>query len=475
MFLETNGSTENSSDEEVDKEDYDISRMVLTSKLHELPPLILSEYFSAKVTVRSKMTILEDIQKWLTEEDKTIFRSYPQLGPLIDLPIGGEFFSALAHNLLLRKTVYQKDHEVLFLIEGKPLRFSLNESVLISGLYTGDRPSKDEIKAQEEKNELKNKYWPTKKSVLLADVAKKLKEFSVTKIRTKDRVKLAFQYMVARFLTSSDSKKAMPKLCEMMAKKLALNEKNKNGPRWLRWQNVQNPIGTSFDPCLEAMRSADFTVRPTLNFSSKERQREYYLQMERREDCSDDVIDGLMKLLEGDVILCSAADSDERSDELRSSHISRDPATILRSFPASSAHEQMIGAFTPMVWQRQHPMPTSPTSLDPATALRFLTPVGPQIHGAMPTTSTPNLESLMHYIDRRIGEHETYMKSMLANHEVAIVQKLEANNKAIMKKIESAMAMNKEACSGGVNVEFERQLSRGVETRYSGGDNFECQ
>ena len=49
----------------------------------------------------------------------------------------------------------------------------------------------------------------------------------------------------------------MPKLGEMMAKKLALNEKNKNGPRWLRWQNVQNPIGTSFDPCLEAMRSAE--------------------------------------------------------------------------------------------------------------------------------------------------------------------------------------------------------------------------
>ena len=44
-----------------------------------------------------------------------------------------------------------------------------------------------------------------------------------------------------------------------------------------------------------------------------------------------------------------------------------------------------------------------------------------------------------------------------------------------MKKIESAMAMNKEACSGGANVGFERDLSRGVETRYSGGDNFECQ
>ena len=82
-----------------------------------------------------------------------------------------------------------------------------------------------------------------------------------------------------------------------------------------------------------------FTVRPTFNPSSKKRQREYYLLMERCEDYSDDIIDGLMKLLEGDVILCSAADSDKRNDELRSSHISRDPATVWSSFPASSAHE----------------------------------------------------------------------------------------------------------------------------------------
>ncbi|GMN51327.1 hypothetical protein TIFTF001_020480 [Ficus carica] len=64
---------------------------------------------------------------------------------------------------------------------------------------------------------------------------------------------------------------------------------------------------------------------------------------------------------------------------------------------------------------------------------------------------------------------------MLTNHEATIVQKMEANNKVIMHKIESAVAMNKEACCGRVNVEFEQQLSRGVEIRCSGGDNFKCQ
>ena len=332
---------------------------------------------------------------------------------------------------------------------------------------------------------------------------------------------------------------AMPKLGEMLANKLALNEKNKNGPRCLRWQIVKNPIGTSFERCLEAMRYPEvltnslnclfffldlkfeffhyfslvfiqFTVRPTLNSTSKERQRDYYLRMERREDCSDDVIDGLTKLLEGDVILCSVADCDQRYNELRSSHITRDPAMHSRSFPVSSAHEQMIRSSTPVVYHRQHPMPTSPTFLDPATASTsfptiptmfepiraspprdeqthgptptFSTHFGPQTDDAMPTASTPTLESLMHYIDRRIGEHETHIKSMLANHEAAMMQKMEEinkameeNNKTIMEKIEAAMAMHKEPRSGGVNVEFERVFSPGVGTRYSGGDNFDCQ
>ncbi|GMN54594.1 hypothetical protein TIFTF001_023728 [Ficus carica] len=530
---ETNEMNINSSNEEVDEEEPDMSRMVLTSEIKELPPLILAEYFSAKVTIRSKMAILEEIQIWLTEEEKTVFRSYPQLGHFIDLPIGGAF----------------------------------------SGLYTGGGPSEDEIKAQEQNDELKNKYWPTKKGVSLADVAQKLKELSVTKVRTDDRVKLAFLYMVAGFLMSSDSKKvvnpswlqyandlnfftqypwgnvcynqtldyiktdlvakfnkssttynfygcpwifqiwafeAMPKLGEMLANKLALNEKNKNGSRCLRWQIVKNPIGTSFERCLEAMRYPEFTVRPTLNSTSKERQRDYYLRMEIREDCSDDVIDGLTKLLEGDVILCSVADCDQRYNELRSSHITRDPAMHSRSFPVSSAHEQMIRSSTPVVYHRQHPMPTSPTFLDPATASTsfptiptmfepirtspprdeqthgptptFSTHFGPQTDDVMPTASTPTLESLMHYIDRRIGEHETHIKSMLANHEAAMMQKMEEinkameeNNKTIMEKIEAAMAMHKEPRSGGVNVEFEQVFSPGVGTRYSGGDNFHCQ
>ncbi|GMN60963.1 hypothetical protein TIFTF001_030061 [Ficus carica] len=373
------------------------------------------------------MTILKDVQKLLTKEDKTVFQRNTQLGPLIDMPTRGEFSSALAHNLLLRKTVCQKDHEVWFLIEGKPLRYSLNEVILISSLYTGGVPSKDEIKAQEEKNELKNKYWPRKKRFLMSSDTKKaidpswlqyandLKFFTQypwgnvcynqtlkyikTDLVLKFNKKLSsFNFYGCPCIVQIWAFEAMPKLCEMMIKKLTLNKKNKNEPWWLHW----------------------------------------------REDCNDGFIDDPAKLLEEDVILCSAADSNERNDELRSSHIHLDLATIssLEVFPTSLTYKQ-IGTSTPKDWQTHSPMPT------------FSTPVGPLMHGVMPTASTPILESFMHYIDHRIGEHQTYMKSKLVNHKVVIVQKIEANNKAIMQKIESVMTMNKEACSGGVDVEFE--------------------
>ena len=108
--------------------------------------------------------------------------------------------------------------------------------------------------------------------------------------------------------------------------------------------------------------------------------------MEKRENYSNDVIDHLVKLLEGDGILYSASDSNERNDELRSSHISLDPATHWRSFPASLAYEQMIRSSTPMVCHQQHPMPTSPTSLEPATASRSFPaiPTHEQIRASTP-------------------------------------------------------------------------------------------
>ena len=104
--------------------------------LPDMPPSILTTNFPVKVTIRSSTSIAKNIQCCLTNEDKKLFRRYRQLGCLLDLSNTGKFFGALAYQLLLRKVDCQKEHKVQFLVEGKLLRFSLNELVLIFGLYT---------------------------------------------------------------------------------------------------------------------------------------------------------------------------------------------------------------------------------------------------------------------------------------------------------------------------------------------------
>lgn len=71
---------------------------------------------------------------------------------------------------------------------------------LVFSLYTSGGLSREEIESHKNKATLMNKYWPGAKGVTLDDVSKKLKELSKGKDKNKDRVSLAFVYMLAGFL-----------------------------------------------------------------------------------------------------------------------------------------------------------------------------------------------------------------------------------------------------------------------------------
>lgn len=185
-----------------------IPKAIHTLELCEVPPRIVTvEDFPGKISIRSKLNVIQNIHNWLTERERVWFRRYPQLGRLIDLPTKGNFSGALMHHLLLRRMECQKEHEVWFSAEGKPLRFSLNEFALITGLYTSGGPSQEEIKSHEVEEILMNKYWPGANGVTVDDVAKKLEELSKKKVKSKDRVRLAFVYMIAGFLMAGDPRK----------------------------------------------------------------------------------------------------------------------------------------------------------------------------------------------------------------------------------------------------------------------------
>lgn len=75
--LQTNNKDANDVRDEVELENNEVSRTIFISELLELPPFITTVDFAVKVTNRSQLCIIENIDKWLTPNEKDVFRRYP--------------------------------------------------------------------------------------------------------------------------------------------------------------------------------------------------------------------------------------------------------------------------------------------------------------------------------------------------------------------------------------------------------------
>ncbi|KAF4376048.1 hypothetical protein F8388_022569 [Cannabis sativa] len=107
-----------------------------------------------------------------------IFKHYSQLGRLLDLDTKGLFPGTLVNQIVLRRVDCQKRHELWFLINGKPVRFSLQEFAIVSGLYTDGGPTPEEMELVSSKNNLKEKYFKNMMSIKITDVANALDSIS---------------------------------------------------------------------------------------------------------------------------------------------------------------------------------------------------------------------------------------------------------------------------------------------------------
>ena len=103
----------------------------------------------------------------------------------MDLPTNGQFYGTLAHHIILKRVSCEKQNEVWFLVEGKPLRFSLNEFVLISGLNTSDGTNATEIEKVMQNSRLQKKYF-NNGPIKLKDIVRVLDELSKKNDRTRD-------------------------------------------------------------------------------------------------------------------------------------------------------------------------------------------------------------------------------------------------------------------------------------------------
>ncbi|KAM6598121.1 hypothetical protein CsatA_008645 [Cannabis sativa] len=339
-------------------------KTILTTELPCIPRAITTNTAAkSKVTIKSPLSVIGQIKNWLTKSDQDVFKHYSQLGRLLDLDTKGLFPGTLVNQIVLRRVDCQKRHELWFLINGKPVRFSLQEFAIVSGLYTDGGPTPEEMELVSSKNKLKEKYFKNIMSIKVTDVANALDSIS-RESKTRDRVKLCFIYLLSAFLimpspssaidlewlqlvdnlpifdnycwgklayekiieqiTKKDMKnnpsekdikwnlfscpwifliwicEAMPKLGEMVGQRVPGN----HIPRWLGWKindKHKNVTVTRLSEVIE--NNTEFFVRPTLAPTSKEKAELFYERLGSYEDNEDDVIDQISSFLVGDVIL----------------------------------------------------------------------------------------------------------------------------------------------------------------------------
>ncbi|KAF4398332.1 hypothetical protein G4B88_007611 [Cannabis sativa] len=81
-------------------------------------------------------------------------------------------------SIVLRRVDCQKRRELWFLINGKPVRFSLQEFAIVSELYTDGGPTPEEMELVSSKNKLKEKYFKNMMSIKITDVVNALDSIS---------------------------------------------------------------------------------------------------------------------------------------------------------------------------------------------------------------------------------------------------------------------------------------------------------
>lgn len=109
--------------------------------------------------------------------------------------------------LLLRRVKCRRGNEIWFVVNGKPIRFSLLKYALISGLRCSDYPTG--VEEQAKSQDFRNKHFPQHTTVTIGDLERKLKEMCTKKKRKRsqsvsgdvnmEKIKMAMLYSSPRF------------------------------------------------------------------------------------------------------------------------------------------------------------------------------------------------------------------------------------------------------------------------------------
>lgn len=155
---------------------------------------------------RALNTILE-----VLDEDEIQYLRKTPFGKLVDIAKKPAFSGRFARYLLSRQLKVEKKHEAWFRFASKPIRFSLREFAIVTGLPCGEIPKKSRPKKK--KNIKEKPYWPELfGSVEEVTVARAVKMLQKKIVTDRDiRIKIACLAIVSSVLLSTNLRMKMLK------------------------------------------------------------------------------------------------------------------------------------------------------------------------------------------------------------------------------------------------------------------------
>lgn len=145
------------------------------------------------------------------EEDEVQKIRETTFGKLVEVAEKPGLSGKFARFLLSRQLKVRKKHEVWFRFAGNPIRFSLREFAIVTGLPCGPYPKKSKLRKK--KNLTEKPYWPslfgTLDEVTVKSAVRMLSKKTVTD--KKKRIKIACLALVSSVLLSTNLKMKISK------------------------------------------------------------------------------------------------------------------------------------------------------------------------------------------------------------------------------------------------------------------------
>ncbi|KAF8082639.1 hypothetical protein N665_0817s0013 [Sinapis alba] len=154
------------------------------------------EPVGVRVTPYHKPFAITNVLRSLEEDEVDVVRQSP-FGKLLEISEKTTFSGRFGRYMISRQLKVKKKHEAWFLFAGKPMRFSLREFTIVTGLNCANYPAHSKKKTKNHINE--KPYWAelfgTLKEVPVNSVIRMLKKRSVTDKET--RIKYAYLALLA--------------------------------------------------------------------------------------------------------------------------------------------------------------------------------------------------------------------------------------------------------------------------------------